>query len=241
MAEVKIPKQLQRSRTKDEAEAARSAQVLLGLLARWSGHDDLAGLDVLDVGCGVKFTQALIEDGVPIGSYTGLDVHQPLVDHLRAEVDDPRFSYARVDFLNARYNPTGVPMDAESTLPVDDRRFDVICGFSLFTHLDPADFASMLAMMRRHVRDDGRLVFTVFVDRHTPGGHGVVDRYSEALGGSVSTGEAYRDFWPDDVLRVALYSEEHVRALVADAGWELVELLDPIPEAQHVVVARPRT
>lgn len=236
---LKVPKQLQRSRTKDEDAAHRSAVALLAVLAEQLGRPDLAGVSVLDVGCGVKFSQAILNDGLPIGSYTGVDVYRPVIDHLSSSVDDPRFTYHHVDFFNGRYNPEGTPMTAASTLPLGDRTFDLICGFSLFTHLDPGDFASMLQIMARHAHHDTRLVFTAFLDKHSPGGHGVVDEYSKALGADVSTGEPYRDFFPDDELRVALYSEDHARELVDASPWTIVSIADPTPHAQHLFTLAP--
>lgn len=235
-----VPKQLQRSRTKDEEAAQRSAVELLRVLAREVGRPDLGGVSVLDVGCGVKFSQALINGDVPIGSYTGIDVHEPVIAHLSAEVRDLRFRYRHVDFFNARYNPTGSPMTSASRLPVEGETFDLICGFSLFTHLDPGDFSVMLELMGRHAHPATRLVFTAFLDEHTAGGHGLVDRYSEATGGDVSTGEPFRDFFPDDVLRVALYSPAHARELIERSPWRLVSIQDPTPHAQHLLTLSPR-
>lgn len=114
---LEVPKQLQRSRTKDEQRAHESARALLDVLAGEVGRADLAGIDVLDVGCGVRFSQALLNDELPIGSYTGVDVYPPVIEHLSANVSDPRFSYHHVDFFNARYNPTGQPMVPRRSSP----------------------------------------------------------------------------------------------------------------------------
>ena len=46
------------------------------------------------------------------------------------------------------YNPRAQPMSAYERLPVTGH-YDVIMGFSLFTHLAPEDSASMLRLMRR--------------------------------------------------------------------------------------------
>ncbi len=145
-----------------------------------------------------------------------------------------------MNFHNARYNPDGVKMTAETRLPVGDRFFDLICGFSLFTHLDPDDFQVMLAIMRRHAAPHTRLVFTVFLDERTGGGHGLVDRYHRALGDDIGPHLPYRDFAPDDVLRVALYSEEYARELVDRSDWALLAIDEPTPYAQHIFTLAPR-
>lgn len=232
---LQVPKALQRSRTKDEDYAQRSAVDLLGVLARKIERPDLADVSVLDVGCGVKFSQALINHGLAIGSYTGIDVHEPVIEHLSSTVADDRFRYHHVDFFNARYNPAGMPMAPTSRLPVEGETFDLICGFSLFTHLDPDDFSIMLGLMARCAHPGTRLVFTAFLDEHTAGGHGLIDQYSKASGHDVSTGEPFRDFFPDDVLRVALFSEPYARQLIEDSPWTLLSIDDPTPYAQHLL------
>jgi SAM-dependent methyltransferase len=240
MAEFVIPRELQRSLRRDEAEAERSALVLLDLLAGEINRPVLDAVSILDIGCGVKFTQAIISNDVPIGSYTGVDVHEPVISYLRSAVTDARFRYHHVNFHNARYNPTGERMTADSRLPVEEPSYDVICGFSLFTHLNPEDFEAMLAITRRYSHDATRLVFTAFIDAHTAGGHGLIDRYTKALGYDVSTGEKYRDFVADDVLRVALYSNGYVRDVIHRSGWSLVSVKEPSPYTQHLFTLEPR-
>jgi SAM-dependent methyltransferase len=233
--ELTIPRALQRSLRKDETEAQRSALALLGVLAGELRRADLEDVSILDVGCGVKFAQAIVTHDIPVGTYTGVDVHEPVITFLRGAVTDPRFRFHHVDFHNGRYNPTGRKMTAESILPVEQASYDVICGFSLFTHLAPDDFAAMLGIMRRYAHAATRLVFTAFIDVHTAEGHGVVDRYTKALGRDVSTGDKYRDFAPSDVLRVALYSEAYVREIIDLSGWTVVSIKDPTPHAQHLL------
>ena len=94
---------------------------------------DLAGLDLLDVGCGVRFTQTLINRDLPFASYTGIEVHQPIIASLKEHVEkhDERFKFAHWDVRNAMYNPRGQPMSACERFPVAGH-YNVIMGFSPF-------------------------------------------------------------------------------------------------------------
>jgi SAM-dependent methyltransferase len=235
---IELPDEVQRSRQVDRAAISESALALLERLAVAVDRPDLGEVSILDVGCGVKFTEALINQGLPIGSYTGVDVHRPVIETLLEAVDDPRFDYHHVDFYNARYNTAGRPMQPGDVLPVGDRTFDLICGFSLVTHLDPEDTATILEIVSRVAHPDTVLVFTAYLDRRTPGGHGVIDRYSEALGADATVGEDYREFDPNDPLRVALYSEQYLRTIVEDSPWTVVSIDDPTPYAQHLFTCR---
>src|SRR5680860_1876558 len=141
---------------------------------------------MLDVGCGVKFTQAIINEGLDIGGYVGIDVYKPLIDFLRDAVRDDRFSFHHVDFQNARYNASGQGrMDPAAQLPVEGQEFDLITGFSLFTHLEPEDAGAMLRMMRRCAAPTTQLQFTAFLDELSPSGHGLMDQYAARLGQGV--------------------------------------------------------
>ena len=235
----------------DEAASVVGALVLLDQLCGLVGVDDLTQCDVLDVGCGVKFTQAILNHDLPIRSYTGVDVYGEMIEFLRANVDDPRFEYHHVDVRNELYNPDAPPMTPETDLGMADRTFDVICLYSVFTHLAPADYVTMLKLLRRYVRPDGRLVYTLFVDELTDGGHGLTDSFhrmllrdppgepSPAMTTAGRQVEPYRDVDPSRPLTYALYSREHAHELIEGTGWEPVQLVPPTEHAQHIFVCRP--
>lgn len=196
-----------------------TGSVLIDLAVRCVGLRDLSDSDVLDVGCGVRFTQTLINRDIPIKSYTGVDVHRPLIDYLQREVDDPRFSFAHWDAGNAKYNPEGMKLTRASALPVGGL-FDVIWLFSVFTHLDPSDADALLAILRRHVRPRGALFFSAFLD-------GTVDSFEDRV--------------PEHPLSWPCYSERYLRQLVVANGWRVASVNPPSPEhfIQHYLVCHP--
>ena len=195
----------------------RYARPVFALALRRLGLNDLFGCDVLDVGCGVRFTQAIINRDIPIKSYTGIDVHRPLIEYLRREVDDPRFSFAHWDVENARYNPGGVKMTPESSLPIQGR-FDVIWLFSVFTHLDPSDANSLLAILRRYIRPAGALFFSAFLDN-------AIDTFEARI--------------PERPLDHPCYSEKYMRELATKNGWNVSSVDGPEQFIQHHLVCRP--
>lgn len=246
-----IPPRLRRSAITEEEATVVGAVALLEQLCGLVGVDDLSHCDLLDVGCGVKFTQAILNHDIPIRSYTGVDVYGEMIEFLRANVDDPRFQYHRIDVRNELYNPDAPPMTAESDLGVADRTFDVICLYSVFTHLSPADYVTMLKILRRYIRPEGRLVYTLFVDELTDDGHGLVDffqrtlsregsdRPSPEVAAAVRQVVPFRDVDPSRPLTYALYSREHAYELIDGTGWEPLQLVPPTEHAQHIFVCRP--
>jgi SAM-dependent methyltransferase len=166
---------LRRSAHRDEDAWLDSAVDLLGLLARRAGLDDLSRTGVLDMGCGTKLTKAVLERGVPIGRYVGIDTSREVIDLLQANVADPRFAFHHISVHNELYNPDGRPLDALAGLPVGDERFDIICLFSVFTHLAPHDYAAMLRLLRPCAAPGAHLVFSLFVNEDSGTGFGLMD------------------------------------------------------------------
>jgi SAM-dependent methyltransferase len=238
----------------DPDTAVDAAVWLIGHMCDHIGVGDLGDLDVLDFGCGVRFTQAFLNRSVPIGHYVGVDVSREVIDFLRANVSDPRFEHFHLDAQNDMYNPNGQAL-AEMTVPeIEGRRFDLICLFSVFTHLAPADYVAMLRLLRRFVRPDGRLFYTLYINETTAGGHGYIDRMTKALAASedprikeaagarvAEGGEPpdFRDAIPTQPLAVAVYSRRHAIELVADTGWELMSVSPPDIHLQHHIVCAP--
>lgn len=164
---LRVPGRLDRNEPKVSALGPENTgQELIALATQRVGRQDLADADILDVGCGVRFTQTIVNRRIPIGSYTGIEVHRPTVRFLKKAVErrDDRFRFVHWDAYNALYNPRGsVRLQELDRLPVDGT-YDLIWLFSVFTHLDPSDARAMLRILRHHVRPEGRLFFSAFID-----------------------------------------------------------------------------
>ena len=212
-------------------------------------------MDVLDVGCGTKIVKTLLDHEMPIGHYVGIDVASEVIDWLRANVSDPRFEFHHLDAHNAMYNPTGRDLASFESLPVGARRFELICLFSVFTHLAPHDFEAMLRLLRRHVRPDGSLLFSLFVDdperlaqairdnlnSHDPEVRGqtaaALERATRERG--VVRHPRFVDADPQHPLRVARYRKDYALGLVDASGWHVTALHRPERFIQHYMVCRP--
>lgn len=213
-----VPEELHRNAPDVHAHGPENTgSILIQLALVRLGLTDLANSDVLDIGCGVRFAQAIINRDIPIKSYTGVDVHLALIEYLQREVDDPRFSFAHWNAENGKYNPTGVKLRPESSLPVQGN-FDLIWLFSVFTHLDPSDANALLAILRRYVRPGGALFFSVFID--------------PAI-------ETFQAKIPERPLDHPCYSEKYLRELAVKNGWLVSAVHGPRQFIQHHVVCRP--
>ena len=246
---LKVPEEFRRGAKKDrEQESVESGLGLLALMCSKLGIANLANKRMLDMGCGNKFVQAILESKHPIGHYVGIDIHAGLIAFLQENVTDNRFTFHTSDTRNDMYNPDGEPLSEQSRLPVDEASFDIICLFSVFTHLAPDDYVLMLKLLRRYIKPDGRIFFTLIINETTEGGHGFLDMmapyYTKALSKKdIDIGlQGRRDFvdWvPEKPLWRAVYSRENAIRLVAGTGWEIESLNDPEPQTQHYMICKP--
>ena len=241
-----VPLELRRGALKnDEEKSIESGRRLIELMCRRLGTKDLASARLLDMGCGVKLTQAFLSMDLPIGEYVGIDVYAEMIEYLRANVQDPRFSFHSIDVHNAMYNPDGVPLSAGTRLPVEEAYFDYICLFSVFTHLAPHDFDAMLKLLRPYIKPGGRMIFSAFLHEHTEGGHGFVDKFARKLAEKNVELEAppappdFVDFDPKNPLKVAIYSRQYAIDLFEGSGWEIESINDPLEYIQHHFVCKP--
>ncbi len=187
-----------------------TGEILLKLVSERMGID-LAQTNVLDIGCGVRFAQTIINKQIPIKSYTGIEARAELVDYLNT-LNDPRFKFAHWNVRNELYNPDGEQMTLVSKLPVDGY-FDVIWAFSVFTHVSPLDALLLLIILKRYGK---RLFFTVNI-----GGEGFED-----------TG-----YLP---LLKATYSRTCIERLIRLSGWSIESYHEPENFIQSYYILKQR-
>ncbi|MGZ4730288.1 MAG: hypothetical protein ACXWB2_21445, partial [Acidimicrobiales bacterium] len=139
-------------------------------------------------------------------------------------------------------------------------RFDIICLFSVFTHLAPHDYRAMLRLLRPHISPSGGLVFSLFVDEGIdPDARAAIERELErrlaagdpsaraAIQDQLASGAPadggvpdFVDRIPDQPLMKAVYSEPYARRLIEGTGWTPLALHPPEePFVQHYFVCRP--
>ncbi len=180
---------------------AETGKWLIDYMCERLGVADLGELDVLDFGCGSRFTDAIINKRLPIKSYTGIELDQAMVEFLSANVADPRFAFHHWDARNPMYNPAGFPLSAASSLPTGERKFDLICMFSVITHQLPEDAEVLFRIFRRCIRPQGRMFFSATLEEME---------------------ENYRELIPDQPTGRSAYSPDFLQQLVERSGWQVL-------------------
>ncbi|MBK6740021.1 MAG: class I SAM-dependent methyltransferase [Haliea sp.] len=243
---LEVPIPLRRGAHTGFPKQAKSGALILDYMPKHLGYANLENLAVLDVGCGSKFTQAILYQGIPIGRYVGIDVFKELMEFLQAEVADERFEFHHVDIHNEMYNPDGMPLSELGAFPLPDASFDIICLYSVFTHLAPHDYPAMLRLLRPLIKPDGKIMYSLFVNELTEGGYGLCDFLSKSpmYGTKIRQGDTVPEFVDVDrenPLKWAVYSRDFALSLVQGTGWEVESLSNPIVDGQiqHHIVCRP--
>jgi SAM-dependent methyltransferase len=125
------------------------------------GVADLSGLEVLDFGCGTRFTDSILNRGVTLRSYTGIENEAAVVDFLNANVRDPRLSFYHLDARNPANNPNGSPLTVAHA-PSRGKQavrchLHVLCDHTS----DPEVAQAIFQILRRHIKRTGQLFFSV--------------------------------------------------------------------------------
>ena len=240
LPKLSVPSKLRRGGKKsDQWEYINGGRDLLSYMAKALGLENLADSRILDMGCGTKFTQAILEYDIPIGEYIGVDVYGEMIDFLSDSTDDPRLSFFQINSHNDMYNTDGEKISEDTRLPIDEFSCDIICLYSVFTHLAPSDYGSMLKLMRRYAKEGSQLIFSLYLDEVSNTGHGLIEQIALENGKPWKpSGEPFRDAFPGRPLQWALYSRDYALELIAGTGWEIVELCMPNEWAQHHFICR---
>ena len=99
---------------------------------------------LIDVGCGSgRLTKAL--RGYLNGRYLGIDIVPELIDYARNLSNHPDWRFEIAQGL---------------TIPEQDNSADMVCFFSVFTHLLHEHSYMYLLEARRVLKEDGKIVFT---------------------------------------------------------------------------------
>jgi SAM-dependent methyltransferase len=143
---------------------------LLRSLCRRLGWPSLAGKRLLDFGCGVRFARAIVNLGIEIDLYAGVDTNEQAISWLRSNVDDARLRFEHLNMRNPIYNADGGELvDADALERLGLVGFDAACMFSVITHQAPRDAETIFSILHRCVSEGGRLYFTAFIDESVDG------------------------------------------------------------------------
>lgn len=126
------------------------------------GHPVWKGRRILDFGGNVGTFLASAGDKVDHEDYWCIDINRAVIEHGRATY--PRAHFVHFNRYSPQYNSHGI-----RNFPIPDCggvKFDVILGFSVFTHVDANEMIESVGALRRMLAPGGVLAFTFFDPRY---------------------------------------------------------------------------
>lgn len=126
---------------------------------------------LLDVGSGPgRLAIGILENLGRLRKYRGMDVSEKSIRWGQHYVTPrgPNFQFLHVNAENTRYNPQGEKIGAEFKLPFEGGEFDIICVYSVFSHMLTDDVRAYLEEFRRILRPEGRVCLTAFLEEGVP-------------------------------------------------------------------------
>lgn len=199
----------------------KSGESLVDVLTNYAGLR--AGSTMLDIGSGTgRLAVPLTKLITPPGSYDELEIVERGVRWCSTKITPahPHFRFTHANIFNAEYNPGGTVKAAEYVLPYDDASFDVVCLFSVFTHMLTADVERYVTEISRVLRPGGRLATTFLIindetTKPVQGGNGIYNfAYHEGPQWLLEEGMSSPE------LAVG-YEEKYVRDLYARNGLDV--------------------
>jgi SAM-dependent methyltransferase len=196
-----------------------TGEIILNTVLKILNLNDYSNTHILDIGCGTRFAQTFINKKIPVKSYTGIDIDKELITYLQENVQEPNLEFIYLNTKNELYNSAG--QDFQSlNFPLSNRKFDVIWLFSVFTHLKESDSIKMLQETRKHITNQGHLVFTCFLD----------DTISEPI----------VDIYPNRPCLKVHYQHSKMRDLITSNDWKILKIIKPQNYMAHTIVCQPK-
>lgn len=169
---------------------------------------------ILDVGCGVgRLAIGILSRIGEIQHYRGVDVSKRSIRWCQRYITrrHPSFQFIHIDVKNLRYNPRGKAINIDFRLPFDDKKFDLIYLFSVFSHMIKEDVKVYLKEFQRLLAPSGKIFLTAFIE------DGVADMTINPRG--------YKRIEWEGPLHCVRYNKDFFESLLAENGF-VVDLYD---------------
>lgn len=193
-----------------EIGTEKTGAVLLNLLSEELAIDSWKNVGLLDIGCGVRFTQTLLNNDMEIGRYCGVDVKQDIVDALNAQVGNSNYDFHYWHVYNNLYNKAGEKFSTIQTLPTDVSDMKYACLISVFTHLNGPDSNDMLRILRASLPKGAKILFSIFIDNEIEAD--------------------YIEVFPKNPSRTVKHRSEAFIKLLSDNNWGVLKFNKARPE-----------
>jgi len=174
--------------------------------------------DVLEIGCGVgRLAYELASFLDADGRYSGFDISPKAIDWCNEHYAPrlPNFRFDLVDVRNVRYRPASGVEATHLEFPYAADRFDVVCAFAVFMHMQLPEIGNYLEEIGRVLKPDGVAIATF----RAVGAGEQPPRTRER--DWVAVGDGVYTIFPETPGRALAYDDALVRATIETAGLRI--------------------
>lgn len=177
-------------------------------VAEYFNHiQPLDGLDIVDWGC--NHGNFLVTD-YPFKSYTGVDINAEIIGQM--QVSHPNHSWVHYNQYNWQYSDYNYPGPASwPDLP----QTDLICSYSVFTHMPFPDMQQHIAQFRTMLRDGGKMLLT-YLDVNDENAMDVIFKHREE----------YFNSFDNSILKEQIMGATQATLAVNTDSWDVFVLRD---------------
>lgn len=219
---LQIPQKFRRnSHMVKEAGYDESAKEIIALMAERLGLADFRDTNILDVGCGTRFSAYMINNEVPVKATPALMSTKKLLifcKQLQALLMHV-FIMHTGRFATHFTTQQARRCHCKHICLLPDRLMSFGCF--CFYALDPDDAAAMLRILRQHIASHGKLIFTCRINNTVDG---FVDRV------------------PEQPLLRAVFSQTLMEKMIIESGWTIDHFYknDPRDFIRNYYICSPR-
>ena len=195
------------------------------------------GLSLLDIGCGVRFAEAIAKYDMAFERYIGIELDTATIDYLKTHYSEPKFTFHQANQANAFYNPDGGHDFARLAGELTGCA-DLTCMFSVITHQNPDEARQSFDLAHAATRPGGTLFFTALIhgEGHAPFESAnprgrtfdtISDEEKRALKTKADAGEPYFEWAPDRPGFMSGYAQNALSDLARSSGWDVQSVSSP--------------
>ena len=176
---------------------------------------------ILDFGCGIGRLMVPLAEFLTAGACVGIDIVPGMIEFCEKQIQPiyPNSTFVLSSSKNPHYESYKckselIAMDLTNWAEANVARFDLICAFSVFTHLDPDEARSVLKVFAEVLKPKGVIYMTAFLDAPD----NLKDR-------RLSVGQTFKDCYPGRTMSWVVHSASSLVEIAADVGLSVRRML----------------
>jgi len=222
--ELELPPKSLRFMNEDDQKFFDIGRVNIKLLEEY-------GLDktsfILDIGSGYGRLAYALNKEFPkfSGKYVGVDILPKHVkwcqDNIEEKLENYKFDHLNI--INDRYNPEGTIKADQVIIDYNSVEFDLVCLFSVFTHMYERDIKHYLSQINNNLKKGGLCIATFFIydDERLK----KINSREDAFNMKYELNSHTRYYSPEDKLHAISFKKDFVQKMCVEHNFSMEKIV----------------